>query len=173
MQPVPGAGGGLDDQGGGQAGDLVAGQRYLARWPGATGVLGGCGDGKECAGEHGQGDPPVPGGPAPDLVFVQAGQALADLEILLDAPSAPGDPDQDGERDVPGRVAAVVGQFPGAPGCGLLAAAVFWLHSHYQAPTTGIPALRMRIWATRRNQIDRQATDDGSPVPPAVAGRGR
>lgn len=47
---------------------------------------------------------------------------------------------------------------------GLLAAAVFWLHSHYQAPLTGVPAPRMRIWATRRNQINRQATDDGSQL---------
>ena len=70
-------------------------------------------------------------------------------------------------RMIPGIAAAITAW------SGLLAAAVFWLHSHYQAPSTGIPALRMRIWATRRNQIDRQATDDGSPVPPAVAGRGR
>jgi hypothetical protein len=30
-------------------------------------------------GEHGQGGPPVPGGPAADLVLVQAGQALAGI----------------------------------------------------------------------------------------------
>ena len=46
---------------------------------------------------------------------------------------------------------------------GLLAAAVFWLHSHYQAPSTGVPALRMRIWATRRNQlIGRPPTTEAS-----------
>jgi hypothetical protein len=47
---------------------------------------------------------------------------------------------------------------------GLLAAAVFWLHSHYQALLTGVPAPWMQIWATRHNQTDRQATDDGSQL---------
>jgi len=59
-------------------------------------------------------------------------------------------------RTIPGIAAAITAW------SGLLAAAVFWLHSHYQAPPTGVPAVRMRIWAMRRNQIDRQATDDGS-----------
>jgi hypothetical protein len=46
-------------------------------------MLGGSGDGEERGGEHGQGDPPVPGGPEADLVLVEGGQALAGLEVLL------------------------------------------------------------------------------------------
>ena len=65
-------------------GDLVAGQRDLVRRPEAAGVLGGRGDGEGCGGEHGEGDPPVPRGPAADLVLIQAGQALSGLEILFD-----------------------------------------------------------------------------------------
>lgn len=68
-------------------------------------------------------------------------------------------------RMIPGIVAAITAW------SGLLAAAVFWLHNHYQAPLTGVPAPWMQIWATRRNQTDRQATDDvsqlgiGQPLP--------
>ena len=62
-------------------------------------VFGGGGDGEEGGGEHGEGDPPVPGGPAADLVLVQAGQALAGLEVLLDGPAQPGDLDQRGQGD--------------------------------------------------------------------------
>ena len=51
-------------------------------WRG-LGVLGGGGYAEEGQGEHGEGDPPVPGGPGADLVFVQAGQAFAGLEVLL------------------------------------------------------------------------------------------
>ena len=65
-------------------GDLVAGQRDLVRRPEAAGVLGGRGDGEDRGGEHGEGDPPVPRGPAADLVLIQAGQALSGLEILFD-----------------------------------------------------------------------------------------
>jgi hypothetical protein len=43
---------------------------------------GGC-DGEGSVGEHGQGDPLEPGGPLPDLVFIQAGDAFASLEVLL------------------------------------------------------------------------------------------
>ena len=67
-------------------GDLVAGQRDLVRRPEAAGVLGGRGDGEGRGGEHGQGDPPVPRGPAADLVLIQAGQALSGLEILFNGP---------------------------------------------------------------------------------------
>jgi hypothetical protein len=38
--------------------------------------------------------------PAADLVLVQADQALAGLEALLDGPMLPGDPDQGGQRTV-------------------------------------------------------------------------
>ena len=48
-------------------------------------------------------------------MLVQPGQALAGLEVLLDRPPEPGDLDQRGQRDVPGCVAPVVGQFAGAP----------------------------------------------------------
>jgi hypothetical protein len=67
---------------------------------GAGGVGGGwlsgsCGgDGEEGVGEHGEGGPAVPGGPGADLVFVQAGAALACLEVLLDPPAGPGHPHQ-------------------------------------------------------------------------------
>src|ERR1041384_1726002 len=69
--------------GGGQVGDLVAGQRDLVCRSGAVCVLEGAGDREGCGGEHGEGDPPVPGGPAAGLVLVQAGQAFAGLEVLL------------------------------------------------------------------------------------------
>jgi hypothetical protein len=94
-------------------GDLVAGQGDLVRRPEAVGVLGGCGDGKGRGGEHGEGDPPVPRGPAADLVLIQAGQALSGLEILFDGPAEPGDCDQGGQRDLLQAVAPVEGQFPG------------------------------------------------------------
>jgi hypothetical protein len=38
-------------------------------------VLAGGGDGQERQCEHGQGGPPVPGGPAADLMLVEAGEA--------------------------------------------------------------------------------------------------
>jgi hypothetical protein len=93
--------------------DPVAGQRDLPGGGRAAGGLGGC-DGEDGDGEHGQGDPPVPGGPGGGLVLVQAGQALASLEILLDGPAAAGDADQGGQRDRLRGVAAVAGQFPAA-----------------------------------------------------------
>jgi hypothetical protein len=42
-------------------------------------MLGGGSDGQE-SGEHGQGDPAVPGAPTADLVLIQPGQALGDLK---------------------------------------------------------------------------------------------
>jgi hypothetical protein len=73
---------GLDDEGGEQMADFVAGERDLAVGRGAADVFGGGGDGQERGGEHGQGGPAIPGLPAADLVLIQAGQALADLEVL-------------------------------------------------------------------------------------------
>ena len=64
--------------------DLIAGQQDLVCRAGLAGVLEGGGDGEDGSGEHGEGDPPVPGCPAADLVLVQAGQALAGLEVLFD-----------------------------------------------------------------------------------------
>src|SRR6266545_445316 len=98
-----------------QAGDLVAGQQNQVWRVWAAGAFEGGGDGEARGGEHGQGDPPVPGGPAADLMFIQAGQALAGLEVLLDRPAEPGDVDHGGQGDRPWAVAAVEGQFPGAP----------------------------------------------------------
>ena len=80
---------GPDGRAGEQVGDLVAGQGDLVRRPEAVGVLGGCGDGKGRGGEHGEGDPPVPGGPAADLVLIQAGQALPAWKILFDVQRSP------------------------------------------------------------------------------------
>jgi hypothetical protein len=73
----------LDGEAGEEVGDLVAGQRDLPG--GGRGVEGfeGGSDGEDGGGEHGEGDPPVPGGPAADLVLVQAGDALAGLEVFL------------------------------------------------------------------------------------------
>ena len=85
-QPVPGVVCGSGDQVGEEAGDFVAGQRDLPGWAGGAGPFGGSCDGQEGAGEHGEGDPPVPGGPAADLVLVQAGEAFAGLEVLLSRP---------------------------------------------------------------------------------------
>ncbi len=51
-------------------------------------MLGQGGHGEERQREHGQGDPPVPGGPGADLVLVKAGQALTGLKILLHGPPA-------------------------------------------------------------------------------------
>jgi len=48
-----------------------------------------------------------------DLMFIQAGQALGGLEVLLRSPPLAGDLDQDREGDVAGCVAAVERQFPG------------------------------------------------------------
>jgi hypothetical protein len=69
--------------------DLVPGQRDLADRVRGVGVLKRGDDREDGSGEHDEGDPPVPGCPAADLVLVQAGQALADLEVLLDGPAEP------------------------------------------------------------------------------------
>jgi hypothetical protein len=47
-------------------------------------------------------------------MFIQAGQALAGLEIFLDGPPQPGDLDQRSQGHVLGCVAAVEKEFPGA-----------------------------------------------------------
>ena len=113
-QAMPGTQRRLDDHRAEEAGDLVAGQRDLPGRCWVAGVLGAGGNGQERQGEHGQGGPPVPGPPAADLVLIQPGQALASLEVLLGDPPDSGDLDQDGQRDVPGAVAAVERQLGGA-----------------------------------------------------------
>src|SRR5215217_5410109 len=57
--------------------------------------------------------PPPPGAPAADLMGVQADQALAGLEALLDGPAAAGDSDQGGQGDRTWRPAMVEGQLAG------------------------------------------------------------
>jgi len=42
---------------------------------------------EEGVGEHGQGGPAVPAAPATNLMLIQADQALAGLEALLNQPS--------------------------------------------------------------------------------------
>ncbi|MDQ1065214.1 hypothetical protein [Streptomyces canus] len=73
------------------------GDQVFGRW--VLSAFGGCGHGEEGVREHGEGDPTVPGSPTTDLVLVQAGQAFAGLERLLDRPSAPSDPHQGGQRN--------------------------------------------------------------------------
>jgi len=78
-------------------------------------VLGRGGHGEECPGEHGEGGPPVPRGPAPDLMLVQAGQALASGKVLFRAPADSGHAHQRGRRHLARRPAAIKGQFAGVP----------------------------------------------------------
>ena len=69
----------------------------------------GAGDGEERRGEHGQDRVAVPGGPPADLVLVEPGLGLGDREGFLDAPPAPGDTNQLGQRGAPPVVAQEVG----------------------------------------------------------------
>jgi len=67
--------------------DLVAGQADQPGWWWVTGAGGGREHHEEGVGEHGQGGPAVPGAPAAELVLVQADQAFAGLEALLNLPT--------------------------------------------------------------------------------------
>jgi hypothetical protein len=69
--------------------------------------------GQEGVREHGQGGPAVPGGPAADLVLINADQAVSCLERFLDAPALTCHGDQGAQRDGPRGVAAQVGQLAG------------------------------------------------------------
>jgi hypothetical protein len=67
--------------------ELVAGQRDQ---PGRRLLASAFGNGRhdqEGVGEHGQGDPPIPGAPAAHLMLIQPDQALAGLEAFLNLPS--------------------------------------------------------------------------------------
>ena len=88
----------------------MAGQRdqLVLAWPAAAGLCGGQ-DGQERVGEQGQDGPPVPGGPAADLVLVQGGQFLSGGEPVLDFPPRPGYPHQPGQRHRAGGMGAVEG----------------------------------------------------------------
>jgi hypothetical protein len=57
------------------------------------------GDGEERGGEHGQGDVAVLGVVFADLVVVQSGFVLGELERFLDTPTTSGDTDEFGEGD--------------------------------------------------------------------------
>jgi hypothetical protein len=139
VPPVPGAVGRFAGQVGEEVGDLVAGQLDLPSGTWVSSVFGGGCDGQEGAGEHGEGDPPVPGGPAADLVVVQAGEAFAGLEVLLGGPPEPGDFHQRGQGDGLRGVAAVERQFPVA-----------------------------RVAADQQPAASRRAAGDGDPGPVVV-----
>src|SRR5215217_3179835 len=98
-QPMAEATGGTGEQRCEQVLDLVTGQWDQPEWWRGSGAVGQGGDHQEGVSEHGQGGPPIPGAPAADLVLVQADQALAGLEALLNGPAASGDPDQGGQQD--------------------------------------------------------------------------
>jgi hypothetical protein len=72
-------------QAGEEPADLVAGQgdQLVIVWVLVAG-LGGGQHGQERVGEQGQDGPPVPGGPAADLVLVQGGQLFAGSKAVLD-----------------------------------------------------------------------------------------
>ena len=82
---------GGEQQGVEESAKLVDGQRDQPGRCGCGVAFGGGGHGQEGVGEHGQGGPAVPGGPAPDLVLIQPGQAFGGLEGFLDAPALSGD----------------------------------------------------------------------------------
>jgi hypothetical protein len=94
-QPVGGRALGAADEGGQEPGGLVAGQRDLAAGRWLVGVLGGGGNGQERGGEHGQGDPAVPGAPPADLVLVQPASPYR--------PGSPPPPSSAGPRPGSGR----------------------------------------------------------------------
>jgi hypothetical protein len=75
------------EQCGDQVLDLVAGQPDQPQRGGMAGALGHGRHDQEGVGEHGKGDPPVPGAPAGDLVVVQPNQSLAGLEALFHRPA--------------------------------------------------------------------------------------
>jgi hypothetical protein len=83
-QPMAMVTDGTGKQRGEQVLDLVTGQPdQPGRWR-VTGLFSQGRHHEEGVGEHGQGGPAVPGTPAADLMGVQADQALAGLEALLD-----------------------------------------------------------------------------------------
>jgi hypothetical protein len=90
--------------------ELVDGERDQPGRGGGAFSFSRGGDDEERVGEHREGRPAVPGGPAPDLVLVKAGQALTGLEGLLDTPALPGHPHQGHQGHRARCVAAVVGQ---------------------------------------------------------------
>ena len=105
---------GGEQQGVEESAKLVDGQ---CDEPGRCGLgvaFGGGGHGQEGVGEHGQGGPAVPGGPAADLVLVESGEAFGGLEGFLDAPALSGHGHQRAQGDRVRAVAAQVGLLAGA-----------------------------------------------------------
>jgi hypothetical protein len=90
---------GDEEQGVEESAELVDGQCDQARGYGLGVAFGGGGHGQEGVGEHGQGGPAVPGGPAPHLVLVKPDQAFGGLERFLDAPALTGNRDESAQRD--------------------------------------------------------------------------
>ena len=90
---------GDEQQGVEESAKLVDGQRDQPGRCGLGVAFGGGGHGQEGVGEHGQGGPAVPGGPAADLVLVQPGETFGGLEGFLDAPALSGDGDQGVQGD--------------------------------------------------------------------------
>ena len=82
---------GGQEQGVEEASKLVDGQRDQTSGCGLGVSFGSGGHGQEGVGEHGQGGPAMPGGPAPDLVLIQPGQSFGGLEGFLDPPALPRD----------------------------------------------------------------------------------
>jgi hypothetical protein len=94
---IGGLAGRLENQAGEPPLDFAAGQRdQPGRW-GCDGVFAGGEDGEQGVGEHRQQRSASPGQPAAHLVLIQAGQALAALEGLLDGPAASDDGHQPGQ----------------------------------------------------------------------------
>ena len=102
-----------EQQGVEESAEFVDGQRDQPGRGGSCVAFGGGGHGQEGVGEHGQGGPAVPGGPAADLVLVQSGEAFGGLEGFLDAPALPGDGTRVRSGDRARAVAAQVGVLAG------------------------------------------------------------
>src|SRR5436309_2737889 len=76
----------VEEQGVEQSPELVDGQLDHAGGRRCVIAFDGGGDGEEGVGEHREGGPAVPGGPASDLVLVEADEAFGGLEGFFDAP---------------------------------------------------------------------------------------
>ncbi len=80
---------GAEEQGVEELAELVDGQLDEPGRCRSGVAFDGGGHGQEGVGEHGQGGPAVPGGPAADLVLVEPDQFLGRLEGFLDPPRCP------------------------------------------------------------------------------------
>lgn len=111
VQPVGDRADGTGDQFREEVADFVDGQRdQLVGACGALSAFPRGDDGEDGVGEHDQRGVAIPGLPGADLVLVEADLGLGGLETFLDAPPGAGYPDQRGQADRLGGVAAVEGQ---------------------------------------------------------------